>query len=261
MSAYRVVLVDDEPWTLIYLKKSFPWQEMGFEVVAETRNSMEALSLVEQYKPDVVFTDIRMPQLSGIELMQQLRSAGVRSEFVIVSGFAEFSYAQEAVKLGAFEYCLKPVSPEQAEQLLQRLAHQLERHRQEGRPLPQAEAVKQGAREQATEEEGELNFEGMLKYMRDHLDDKLQLRELARKFYLNPNYCCLLFNKFTGMTFSEYLTELRMKQAALLLGEKALSIDEVAKRAGYPDYYYFNKVFKKFYGLTPTEYRKAGKGL
>jgi YesN/AraC family two-component response regulator len=252
------MLIDDEPWTMVYLKKMFQWKEKGFEVVAEMQNSMEALELADRIHPDVIFTDIRMPIMSGIDLIQELKRRGSRSEFVIVSGFAEFAYAQEAVKLGAFEYCLKPTSTEKAAELLSRLANHLESKSpsvlaaDESQVLPEELETSLQA-----EEEGRAHFYNMLIYIKRNFSEKLQLKDLAKQFYLNSNYCCYLFSKFTGMTFSEYVTDIRMKEAARLLQYHHFTIVEIAKKSGYPDYFYFNKVFKKYYGVTPSDYRKG----
>ncbi|OUS76166.1 hypothetical protein B1748_12930 [Paenibacillus sp. MY03] len=244
---YRVMLIDDEPWAMVYLKQTFNWEDRGFVIASEESNAKDALDSVKDVRPDVIFTDIRMPGLTGLELMNEVRTLGIECEFVIMSGFAEFSYAQEAITLGAFEYCLKPIAADKADRLLVRLRERL------------------GAKPKSSEEpyglalpsERNLKFEDMLDYIQSNIQDKLHLKELANQFYLNSNYCCHLFNKYTGKTFTEYVTELRMKKAAGLLANHRLTIEEAGSESGYPDYFYFNKVFKKYYGQTPSEYRKA----
>ena len=126
MGIYRVILIDDEPWALAGLRKIFKWHEKHFEIAAETTNSVEALDFIRSKNPDAVFTDIRMPEVSGIELMKKIRSEGLDIEFVIISGFAEFSYAQESLRLGAFDYCLKPIQQKEADNLLRSLWEYLE---------------------------------------------------------------------------------------------------------------------------------------
>jgi YesN/AraC family two-component response regulator len=251
------MLIDDEPWTMVYLKKTFQWGKMGFEIVAEMQNSVEALDVAGRLHPDVIFTDIRMPKMSGIDLIQELKRRGSHSEFVIVSGFAEFAYAQEAVKLGAFEYCLKPTSPEKAAELLSRLARHLESKPPSAPSVNKHPDLAENPDSDLQEEEGRIHFNNLLTHIKRNFSEKLQLKELAKMYYLNPNYCCYLFSKCTGMTFSEFVTDIRMKEAARLLQSHRFTILEVAKKSGYPDYFYFNKVFKKYYGVTPTEYRKG----
>ncbi|WP_274649522.1 response regulator transcription factor [Paenibacillus humicola] len=128
---YRVLLVDDEIWCLEGMRKLVDWERLGFTVTAQATDASEAFDLICRTKPDVVFTDIRMPEMSGIELLNKTRQAGIESEIVIVSGFAEFEYAQEALRRGAFDYQLKPVDPEEARLLLQKLKQHLDRKQAE----------------------------------------------------------------------------------------------------------------------------------
>ncbi|TDF95048.1 response regulator transcription factor [Paenibacillus piri] len=118
---YKVILVDDEIWSLEGIRKVFDWQHMGFAIAAQTTDASEALELICSLKPDVVVTDIRMPEISGIDLLTLSRKRGITSEFIIISGFAEFAYAQEAIRYGAFDYQLKPIDPVEAKQLLTKL--------------------------------------------------------------------------------------------------------------------------------------------
>jgi two-component system, response regulator YesN len=123
---YRLLIVDDEPWTLIGISKSFKWRERGFEVVGKMTNPVEASEFIINEKPDVVFTDIRMPVMSGLDLMKNARLNNVDTEFIIISGFGEFYYAQEALRLGAFDYLLKPADLEECDKLLKRLKLRLD---------------------------------------------------------------------------------------------------------------------------------------
>ncbi|NHN32889.1 response regulator transcription factor [Paenibacillus agricola] len=118
---YRVLLVDDEIWSLEGIRKLFEWEKHGFNVIAQTTDASIAFELICSAKPDVVITDIRMPEISGLELLQMAREKGVQSEFVIISGFAEFEYAQEALRYGAFDYQLKPIDRSDAGLLLKKL--------------------------------------------------------------------------------------------------------------------------------------------
>lgn len=243
---YTIVIVDDEPWTLVYLKDLFGQEELGFRVIAAERSSSDAIQAIEAQHPDVVITDVRMPDISGLELMSYLRGRGVDCEFIIVSGFAEFAYAQQAVKLGAFDYCLKPLSAENASQLLSRLRKKLEEKAAE-RAAPSVQELP----------ESESNFDRMLKFIEQNYNQRLYLKDLAQQFFLAPNYCCNLFMKKKGMTFSHYVTHLRMQRAALLLESTELTSLRISQIVGFDDYAYFNKVFKKHFLTTPSEYRRS----
>lgn len=245
---FKVVLIDDEPWALVYLKKLFDRPDLGFQVVAAERNSYEALEKINNNPPDVVITDIRMPDLTGIELIQYIRKKKINCEVIIVSGFADFSYAQQAIHYGAFEYCLKPIDQDKAIDIIERLHTKLI----ENQFHPKQDVIESSQKEK----ELEHNFYKMLKYIDNHFAERLYLKHLSNQFYLNPNYCCSLFLKETGMTFSQYLTKIRMDKAIELLLNTHMIISKIAALTGYSDCLYFNKVFKKQFLITPYQYRK-----
>lgn len=248
MERYRVFLVDDEPWALVYLEKIGNWEEMGFCITGKFENSVEAFNQAVSDPPDVIFIDIRMPELDGLGFMKKALEAGLPCRFVVVSGFAEFGYAQEAIRMGVvYDYCLKPIARDKLTMLLSRLHKILEDQKQ---PEPEKEEVP------LTENPV---FQELLTYMHRHFRDKLILKELAEQYHLNANYCCALFNKETGVSFSEYLTSIRMREAERLLTHTTLSLEEIAVQCGIQDYYYFNKVFKKYSGETPSQYRRQKK--
>lgn len=122
---YRVLLVDDEELALISLSCSFPWKEYGFTEIITTTDSQSALNYLLEQDFDAAFVDIRMPGISGLELIALAQQNNVNTHFVIVSGYSEFSYAQEALRLNALDYCLKPVMPEDTAPILERLCSRI----------------------------------------------------------------------------------------------------------------------------------------
>ena len=118
---YKVILIDDERWSLEGLVNVFPWEEMGFQVIAQFTDSRKAFDMIARQNPEVIVTDIRMPNISGLELIKRVREMKKKSEFVIISGYDDFKYAQQALQLGAFDYRLKPIEPDDARRLLQNL--------------------------------------------------------------------------------------------------------------------------------------------
>lgn len=122
---YRMILVDDEPWTLLGLSTLLSWEEEGFVIDASCTDPEEALEQILRNPPNVVFTDIRMPGLSGLELMRRAREHGVDAEFVLISAHSDFRLAQEAIRLGAFDYVLKPFDREEIRALAVRLCDHL----------------------------------------------------------------------------------------------------------------------------------------
>lgn len=467
---YKIMLVDDEIWSLIGLRKLIE-SDRRFEVIYDTTTSTDALEQIIKLRPDAVITDIRMPEMNGIELMQQAKQHDVSPEFIVISGYAEFSYVQQALQEGALDYQLKPFDKNTIDATLQKLfdrlnakreiddlslytqlrdsrkstsllervlPHPLYRHIQivsiaykptaytqhpfdvEGNaqclflkigankclgivnsdadlsdllydrldamrerleraslsrssdavdslsPLireaertamdafvypkekifrfrPNNHAIvdqlentflhlyaAQNYRQMSEllrsvgalfrqhgmgvsdavylwnrfvlhaqkaapeslelvsldhdelldrfenleemcshlnllfeplngEELGNSNstFFELIAYIEEHYAEALFLKELCSRFYINMSYCCVLFKKHKNMTFSQYLTEVRIGKACELLTNPRFSVAEVCEMTGYRDYFYFNKVFKKKMGCTPAEYRRS----
>lgn len=118
---YRVVLVDDEKYVLVSLEKRIRWKEFDFEVVGKATSAEEGISLIRECQPDVVFTDIKMPGKGGIEMMKEIHRAYPHIRFVILSGYAEFSYAKTAMEYGASGYCVKPFEEEEIYDILSKI--------------------------------------------------------------------------------------------------------------------------------------------
>lgn len=236
---YNVYLVDDEPLVLDDMRKSIPWAEHDLSVCGTQTNPASAVSEILQKKPDVVFTDARMPNISGLDLIALLREEELECEFVVISAHESFTYARQLVQQGGFDYLLKPVEPEQYTDLLYRLVQRLNQKNPQHR-LP-------------TTSSSELNR--IILYLNQTLTCKHSLSEIAGAFSISSNYICSLFSKHLQTTFSSYLTKIRMEQAAKLLLAPDRPVKEIASLCGYEDYFYFCRVFRDYYCCTPTQYR------
>ena len=107
---YRVIIVDDEKQIVDGLCRMIKWSELGFEVCATARNGMEAIPLIKSYKADLVMTDVKMPVMDGLKMVENVRkSISEETEFIILSGFSEFQYAQKALQYNVKSYILKPI--------------------------------------------------------------------------------------------------------------------------------------------------------
>jgi two-component system response regulator YesN len=171
----------------------------------------------------VIFTDIRMPEISGIELIKKARENNIKSEFIIVSGYAEFEYAKEVIKYSGYYYLLKPIDLDEAEELLKKLYIHLK----------QKQDVSLSDVGNYSEIHGESyitneNFKKLLDYINSNYSEEISLNELSEKFHLNTTYICDLFKEITDKTFLEYITDIRMKKACELLKDTRLSIAEIA---------------------------------
>ncbi|CAM3222158.1 response regulator [Paenibacillus lupini] len=124
---YKVLLVDDEPIAIEGLEMLINWAEYGFHIEAACNNGEDAMNHIRNYKPDLVVTDIQMPVLNGLELIEQTRTMGNHSTmFVITSGYNNFDYAKRAIRLGVSHYLTKPINSKEANAVLLQLQETLE---------------------------------------------------------------------------------------------------------------------------------------
>ena len=242
--------------------------------IREAENGQEALALVEQEKPDLVITDIRMPCIDGIQLMEQINLRYDSILFIIISGYADFRFAQEGVKQGAIDYLLKPTKPsdiiaalEKAQKILdEREQNQLkieEFHQKcmEIEELRRAVEAVAPAEQRRPAEKNPYRYrkeiERAVSYIEKNYVEDLSLKQVSEVVFMNPSYFCDLFKRQVGLSFLEYLTKLRIDKAKRLLVERIeLKSYEVAGLVGYKDPKYFTQIFKKLVGATPTEYRE-----
>jgi len=470
---YSVIIADDEKWVVESLKIRVNWEEYDFQVIGQAYNGLQALELCQQLKPDLVFADVRMPGMSGLELIEKASTAFPGILFVLVSGYAEFEYVQKALNYGVLGYCLKPVNPKEIERLLENAGNIIKRKTQKqldlfrlledgpeggeqldlpgalaeigvewkggsqavvvvfigdkyidfhetlaavsfkvgphktlhlledldtsvliGKLKPYTEGAVKGigigrsittiqevyeAFEEAEiaayhfyitgrndvykigtikqndldhffiklaevlqkkdmssienafieshtlfqngeynirhafrffntvisfifrqkPEQGEdyvysfdqligsfSNVHSMIDYLKElavkslqgmtdsmykevknktlksilhYVDDnfrkEISIQYISQKYYINPKYICQLFKKKVGKTFTQYISDMRISYASELLRESDLSIGEIGVKCGFNDYFYFNKIFKKITGFTPSQFR------
>ena len=242
MKKLRVLLVDDEIMIREGFKRLFDWQAHDCEVVGEAGDGMEALTQIDTLRPDIVIMDINIPIMNGLKVIQLSRIKHPNTAFVIVSGYDDFSYCREALRLQITDYILKPVNYEEFGTCIDSLKISLFERRVSSAAEP--------------EKQEERAITGITRYLQEHLAEEISLSVLAEQFHLNPQYISQLFKSEIGVNFLVYLTNIRMEKAKKLLLSTALSIAEVAEQSGYGDYRVFTKVFKKSEGITPSQYRR-----
>lgn len=242
MKKLRVFLVDDEIMIREGFKRLFDWEAHDCEVVGEAADGMEALTQIDSLHPDIVIMDINIPIMNGLKVIQLSRIKHPDIAFVIVSGYDDFSYCREALRLQITDYILKPVNYEEFGTCIDNLKISLFEQRLSAGSEP--------------EKQEERTITGITRYLQEHLADEMSLSFLAEEFHLNPQYISQLFKNEIGVNFLSYLTNIRMENAKKLLLSTSLSIAEVADRSGFGDYRVFTKVFKKSEGITPSQYRR-----
>lgn len=232
----KVLIVDDESYMLEYLKTLTDWEALGFSQVLTARGGSMARDIIKEQKPDLLITDIKMPKISGLDLVRFIEESQYPTKTIIVSGYSEFDYAQQAVRYGVTEYLVKPILKEDFEETLKRVA---EKYFQ-----PHKKTADQTA------------ISWIRQYIDEHYNANLSLEVLGELVHLNPAYLSRVFKEETGKNLSAYITDVKMEKAAKLL-EQNLRVHEVMEQVGYQKSQYFAKIFKEKFGVTPKEYRKA----
>ena len=240
MKKLRVLLVDDEIMIREGFKRLFDWEAHDCEVVGEAADGMEALAQIDALQPDLAIMDINIPIMNGLKVIQLSRIKHPDMAFVIVSGYDDFAYCREALRLQITDYILKPVNYEEFGSCIDNLKISL---------------FERKTKEESDRQE-ERTIEGIVRYLQEHLREEITLNILAEEFHLSAQYISQLFKNEIGVNFLAYLTNIRMEKAKKLLLSTPLPIAEVSEQCGYGDYRVFTKVFKKSEGITPSQYRR-----
>lgn len=264
---YRAIVIDDEKWVVKSLIATIAHQDY-FEIVGEFYDGVSAYSYIEKEKPDLAFLDVQLAGMNGLELLQRVNQEKLPTLFIVISGHAEFAYAQRALFNNAVGYCLKPFSRSELMDSMAKACEILD-SRRSAQPQPEEAAPAQNVPAPFPGLENQLppdqlkveskSVQAMVEYLKEHYTEDISIQDLANLISITPNYASQIFKEETGSTISNYLTSLRIYQAARLLFTTDMPISLIAGQVGYKDYFYFAKVFKRIAGYTPTAYRSAAK--
>ena len=238
---YKVYVVDDDPVILDEIVNTVPWLDNGFEIIGSNMSPTSAIDEIKRLRPDVVFSDLKMPDMDGVDMMKALKDSDVVCEYVMLSAFDSFEDSRRFFRLEGFDYLLKPLQQQEVQIVLERLALRLAK---KARPEPESDSNMTPA------------FAELVQYLNANYTQKHTLDSLSRQFNLGANYICNLFSRHLNTTLTRYITELRMKAALQMMQVPGKAYKEIAIDCGYSDYYYFCKVFKEFYGASPTGYMR-----
>ncbi|MBQ8073648.1 MAG: response regulator [Clostridia bacterium] len=243
---YRVVLVDDERLIIKGLTTVVPWSSLGCEVVGTAYDGAAGLEMIRRLQPDMVLTDIRMPNMDGLTMLAALHSEFPRLQTTVLTAYRDFDYARQAIRLGVCRYLLKPSDMDELQEAIRQMALRLDALPAE--PREEAAAGASAA--------GNYIVQRALEYMRKQASEPhLSLNDVAEHVYVSQWHLSKLLNRETGQSFFDLLGGIRVEQARRLLLDPALRVHEVAERTGFSDVAHFSKSFKKYTGCTPGEYR------
>lgn len=247
----KILIADDE-----YMERETLAEIVGkrFASKVEIRlavNGRQAVDVGAFWRPDVALLDIEMPGLSGLEAAREILSQSPECKLIFITAYSLFTYAQEAVKLGACDYILKPPEDREVEAAICRAIGQTETQRQ----------LVEAGRENAAGDKTALMISRVQRYLRhNYMRFDISLDTVSDLLGLNASYFSTVFKRSMGVNFIDYLTDLRVNAAKELLSDPLRPTGEVAGMVGYESANYFTRAFKKKTGMTPTEYRRTRKG-
>lgn len=238
----RVLMVDDEPLVRHGVAAGMDWASLGCEVVGEAQSGEEGLALARRLKPDLIITDIRMPKMDGITMMNMLREEGCAARCIVLTAHSDFEYARGALLFGADDYLLKPFRDQELTHAVARVCRKME-----SAPAANTPAVKK-------EPEATGYVRQAMDYIAGHYAyENISIATIAEHLCVSEGHLSHVFKKQTGMTVTNYLTKTRIDAAMALLQTGRVKVYEAAAAVGYKDVTYFSATFKKLTGLSPSE--------
>ena len=250
----KILVADDEGYEREILAEILD-KRFGREAeVRMVENGRLAVDAAALWAADVALLDIEMPGINGIDAAKQILAQHPGCKIIFVTAYSLFTYAHEAVKLGACDYILKPVDPDDVERAVRRAAAQADAARQLEAMASDGELLESPDSYDKTN----LLMGKVRKYLQhNYMLYDISLDSVSAILNLNSSYFSSLFKRTFQVNFLDYLTELRMDAAKQLLRDPLRSTAEVASMVGYESANYFTRAFKKKVGMTPTDYRRA----
>ena len=241
----KVLVVEDEEMIRKGIVLAVDWAALDCVVVGEAANGAEALEAVDRLNPSLIITDLKMPQMDGLEMLRRLRERGNNVYVIILTAYDSFTYAQSALRLGAVDFLLKPFHDGDLEQAVTALRKRIGGEERADSALP---GLKRG-------DKSKYVLEAMDYIGAHYQDPNISISAIAQDLGISEGHLSHTFKKETDYTLLNYLTRYRIHMAMELLRDCRVKVYEVAAQVGYRDITYFSATFKKVTGVTPSEYQ------
>ena len=246
----KVLVVEDEELIRKGIVLTVDWPSIDCMVVGEAANGEEGLEAAERLKPTLIVTDLKMPKMDGLTMLQNLRERGDNTDVIILTAYDSFSYAQSALRLGAVDFLLKPFHDGELEEAVRRLKSRqaaASPGEESGNVLPE---VRRGDKSRYVRM--------AMEYILEHYNEpSISVKTVAEALGISEGHLSHTFKKETDLTLLNYLTRVRIRKAMELLRTCRYKVYEVAEMVGYRDITYFSATFKKVAGVSPSEYLDA----
>ncbi len=242
---YRVIIAEDENLIAKNIAKHIENENPNFKVTGIYSNGEDALEAIREQPPAVVFTDISMPVMTGLEMAAEISRTMSHVKIVIITGYADFEYARESLHYGVTDYLLKPLDTKELHKVLKNLEISL-------KDISRQIKSESGSESGLTPEE----IVALVKtFVKEHYSEELDLNSIALSLGFSSSYLTKVFNKVENTTPSKYIRSYRMNIAKQLMNDNNLTIQQIAAHVGYNDPFHFSRSFKQTFGISPTEYK------
>lgn len=236
----KVIIVEDEDNIRNGINYMVNWESCGCTVVGTAWNGKEGLGLIQRLNPDIVITDVSMPYLDGLEMIQKAKETH-DFETIIISGYSEFEYARKAIELNVSQYILKPIDYSEVECALKEINKSIEEHRDQDTDLIIHYSKK---------------MRSIIDYIDLNIEEKITLDNLCDHFKMSSTSLNKLFKNEVNTTANDYINSTKIKKSIEMIKSEKYLIYEIAEMLGFNNYKYFSQVFKKYTHYSPTEFMK-----
>lgn len=254
----NLLIVDDEILAIQGLVEEIPWKELDFDRVFTANSYAQAVNIMNKQQIDVLLCDIEMPLKSGLELVSWAKKRRPETECIFLTCHADFSFAKQAIKTDCLDYILKPADTEEVVGALKKAigkCRKTETVNEDSFPRPLLSQTAEKIIEDSPKTDDAVEKAEL--YIMKRLTENIGLTEVAREACVSTTHLTRLFKKRYGMCVVDFITEKKMELAVELMKEENLTVSYIASKLAYHNYSYFTKVFKRYTGKTPTEYKKS----
>lgn len=254
---YTLMLVEDERNILYGMKNAILCHNPLVSDILTAENGKEALELLEKCVPDIIITDIRMPEVDGTELVRRIRERGYEMPVIILTAMTDFAIARELIHYRIQNYIVKPFSIEEILKETELAVGELKKRGQ--MKMAQKIAMEFPELVETPVSSENLLISQAVDYINSHLDGAASLNDISEALHVSKAYLSTLFKREMNATVTDFVTKQRIKAAKKLLLETDMLVSEIYWKVGYQSDKYFIKVFKEMEGTTPLAYRKRWK--
>lgn len=257
----KIVIVEDEYMIRKGLVNTIDWISMDSIIIGEAANGEEGLMVILENKPDLVITDIKMPMMSGVDMLQKA-SEYYDFEKIILTSYAEFEYAKKAIDLKVFDYLLKPIDEDNLKDIIQKVKEKIEERnifkqfKNAVKDYKNIELVNMEYYLKADNSNSKYT-KAAINYIKENYSKKANIEEISEKLAVSVSYLSRKFKDDTKYTFHDFLNRFRVQKSIDLLIKGEYKVYEVSYMVGFTDYKHYATVFKKYINSSPLEFVKA----